>query len=80
LGFQDPLVADLVVAIDGAKDLLAGIVVPDADGHGAAHGVAVRLIVGVALVGTIVVVAVAVTGFCLRATRPDWAAAEEGSS
>ena len=75
MGFQDPLVADLVVAIDGAKDVLAGIVVPDADGHGAAHGV-----VGVALVGTIVVVAVAVTGFCLRATRPDWAAAEEGSS
>jgi len=80
LRFQDPLVADLVVA---AKDALAGIVVQRMV-TGRLTCVAVRLIVGVAVVGTIVVVAVAitiaVTGFCLRASRPDWAATEEESS
>ena len=76
--FQDPLVADLVVA---AKDALAFV---QRMVTGRLTCVAVRLIVGVAVVGTIVVVAVAitiaVTGFCLRASRPDWAATEEESS
>jgi hypothetical protein len=74
LRFQDPLVADLVVA---AKDALAFV---QRMVTGRLTCVAVRLIVGVAVVGTIVVVAVAITGFCLRASRPDWAATEEESS
>ena len=38
MGFQDPLVADLVIAIDSAEDVLARIGVPDGDGYRTAHG------------------------------------------
>ena len=72
-GSQGRLVADLVVAIDGLKDVFAGIVVPNLDGHGTGLGVAARLIVGVVIavaVTVIVAVAKAITmGLSLRSAE-----------
>ena len=79
-GFQDQLVADLDVAIDGAEDVRVGVVAPHADRDGTGHGVAMRLVVRVGAIVWLVVavaIAVAITGFGLRSEkRPDRAAAE----